>query len=162
MRLTRSRLALTLLALFGASAPSGATPADEAAIRAHGREWVRAFKAGDIEALMALYTPDAEVALHGQRKLKGLAAIRAYFTPILETPPAADFHLAEESLVVAGKQAFFLSKYWFTLHAAKGDIRDAGRSLIVYQQGDDGIWRLRIDIDQAAPDVTYPVPVEAK
>lgn len=142
--------------------PALATPADEAAIRAHGREWVRAFKAGDIEALMRLYTPDAEVALHGKPKLKGIAAIRGYFTPLLKSPPKADFLLAEESLVVSGDQAFFLSKYWFTLHTPKGDIPDAGRSLIVYQKGKDGVWRLRVDIDQAAPDVTFPAPPEAQ
>ena len=74
----------------------------------------------------------------------------------------ADFLLAEESLVVAGTQAFFLSKYWFTIHTPQGDIPDAGRSLIVYQKGRDGVWRLRVDIDQAAPDVTFPPPPEAK
>ncbi len=121
---------LALLAML-AGAPALATPADEAAIRAHGREWVRAFKAGDINGLMALYTPDAEVALHGKPKLKGLAAIRGYFAPLLKTPPNADFKLAEESLVIDGNQGFFLSKYWFTLHTPKGEIEDAGRSLIV-------------------------------
>ncbi len=154
------RLAAALLLLL--ATPAAATPADEAAIRAHGREWVRAFKAGDIEALMRLYTPDAEVALHGKPKLKGSDAIRAYFTPLLKTPPDADFLLAEESLVVDGAQAFFLSKYWFTIRTPAGDIPDAGRSLIVYRKGDDGIWRLRVDIDQAAPDVTFPPPPEAK
>ncbi len=150
-----------LLALLLA-APAAATPADEAAIRAHGQQWLRAFKAGDIEALMRLYTPDAEVALHGHPKLKGIAAIRSYFTPLLKTPPNADFLLAEESLVVDGKQAFFLSKYWFTIHTPQGDIPDAGRSLIVYRKGADGKWRLRVDIDQAAPDVTFPPPPEAR
>jgi uncharacterized protein (TIGR02246 family) len=152
----------TLLLLMMPAVPALATPADEAAIRDHGREWVKAFKGGDVDALMKLYTPDAEVALHGQPKLKGIEAIRGYFTPLLKTPPDADFLLAEESLVVDGNQAAFMSKYWFTVRTPKGELRDPGRSLIVYRRGADGVWRIRMDIDQAAPDVTYPPPPEAK
>jgi uncharacterized protein (TIGR02246 family) len=151
----------TLLLLMPA-VPALATPADEAAIRDHGRQWVKAFKAGDVAALMRLYTPDAEVALHGKPKLKGIDAIRGYFKPLLKTPPDADFLLAEESLVVDGDQAAFMSKYWFTLRTAGGEVRDPGRSLIVYRRGADGVWRIRMDIDQAAPDVSYPPPPEAK
>ena len=151
-----------LLATPALATPALATPADETAIRAHGVEWVKAFKSGDIEALMALYTPDAEVALHGKPKLKGIAAIRDYFTPLLKTPLDADFLLAEESLVVDHDTAVFMSKYWFTIRTPQGEIHDPGRSLIVYRKGADGVWRLRMDIDQAAPDVTYPPPPEAK
>lgn len=154
------RLAVAAALLL--AAPAAATPADEAAIRSHGRQWVQAFKAGDIDALMRLYTPDAEVALHGKPKLKGIAAIRGYFAPLLVTPPDADFLLAEESLVVDRDQAMFMSKYWFTLRTPTGEIRDPGRSLIVYRRGADGVWRIRVDIDQAAPDVTYPPPPDAK
>lgn len=153
--------AFIVAALLFAS-PALATPADEVAIRAHGAQWVKAFKGGDIEAVMALYTTDAEVALHDKPKLKGIAAIRAYFTPLLKTPLDADFLLAEESLVVDHDTAVFMSKYWFTIRTPQGEIRDPGRSLIVYRKGADGVWRLRMDIDQAAPDVAYPPPPEAK
>jgi uncharacterized protein (TIGR02246 family) len=153
---------LVLVAALLLAAPAVATPADEAAIRAHGAQWVKAFKGGDIEALMRLYTPDAEVALHGKPKLKGIAAIRAYFTPLLKTPLDADFLLAEESLIVDHDTAVFMSKYWFTIRTPNGEIRDPGRSLIVYKKGKNGLWRLRMDIDQAAPDVTYPPPPEAR
>ena len=111
-----------LLATPALATPALATPADETAIRAHGVEWVKAFKSGDIEALMALYTPDAEVALHGKPKLKGIAAIRGYFTPLLKTPLDADFLLAEESLVVDHDTAVFMSKYWFTIRTPQGEI----------------------------------------
>jgi uncharacterized protein (TIGR02246 family) len=154
------RLAIAA-ALLQAAAPAVAGP-DEDAIRAHGHEWVRAFKAGDIEALMRLYTPDAEVALHGQPKLKGVAAIRGYFTPRLKTPPDADFLLKEESLEVHGDMAIFLSRYWFTLRTGGKAVEDAGRSLIVYRKGSDGRWRIRVDIDQASPDVTLPPPPDAR
>jgi uncharacterized protein (TIGR02246 family) len=148
-------------ALLLAAAPAFAGP-DEDAIRAHGHAWVRAFKAGDIEALMRLYTPDAEVALHGQPKLKGIDAIRGYFTPRLKTPPDADFLLKEESLEVHGNLAIFLSRYWFTLRTGGKAVEDAGRSLIVYRKGTDGKWRIRVDIDQASPDVTFPPPPDAR
>jgi uncharacterized protein (TIGR02246 family) len=158
--------ALAVMAALLMAAPALATAlettGDRAAIRDQGRQWVKAFKGGDIEALMKLYTPDAEVALHGQPKLKGIAAIRGYFTPLLKTPPDADFLLAEESLVVSGDMAAFMSKYWFTVRTPNGEIKDPGRSVIVYARGKDGVWRIRMDIDQASPDVAYPPPPEAK
>jgi uncharacterized protein (TIGR02246 family) len=160
--MVRPAYVASLALLMMAAAPALASPADEAAIRDHGRQWVKAFKAGDVDALMKLYTPDAEVALHGKPKLKGIDAIRGYFTPLLTTPPDADFLLAEESLLVDGDLGVFMSKYWFTVRTPKGEIRDPGRSLIVYRRGADGVWRIRMDIDQAAPDVAYPPPPEAK
>ena len=151
-----------LAALLLLAGPAAAAPADDAAIRDHGRQWVRAFKAGDIEALMRLYTPDAEVALHGKPKLKGIAALRGYFAPMLQTPQDVDFLLAEESLVVDRDQAMFMSKYWFTVRTPTGETREPGRSLIGYRRGADGVWRIRVDIDQAAPDVTFPPLSEAR
>lgn len=153
------RAAAVVLLLAGVPALAGP---DEDAIRAHGHQWVRAFKAGDIEGLMRLYTPDAEVALHGQPKLKGVAAIRGYFAPRLQTPPEADFLLKEESLEVHGRLAIFMSRYWFTLRDHGQAIEDAGRSLIVYRKGADSRWRIRVDIDQASPDVAFPPPPDAR
>ncbi len=158
----RAIAAALLLAVITSLAGPALANTDADAIRAHSHAWVRAFKAGDIAALMQLYTPDAEVALHGQPKLKGIAAIRGYFAPRLKTPPDADFLLKEEGLEVHGRLAIFLSRYWFTLRADGKTVEDAGRSLIIYRKGADGRWRIRVDIDQASPDVTFPPPPDAR
>jgi ketosteroid isomerase-like protein len=143
-----------------------ATPAlagrQEDAVRAAGREWVTQFKAGNLDALMALYAESPEVALHDQPKLTGREAVRGYFANRLKTPPDADFLLLEESLEVRGNTALMMSKYWFTLRAAGREFKDAGRSLVVYTRGPKGRWLIRQDIDQTSPDVKFPAPPEAR
>ncbi|WP_416907836.1 MAG: YybH family protein [Polymorphobacter sp.] len=137
-----------------------ATADDEAAVRAAARQWITHFKAGDLDALMALYTPTAHVALHDQPILSGLTQLRAYFTPLLTPKPDADFLLLEESLEIHGQTAIMTSHYWFTLRTPDSEYKDAGRSLLVYKKSPTG-WLIHRDIDQTTPDVTFPPPPEA-
>ncbi len=152
---------IALALLFAAAAPAAATPAEDA-VRAAGRQWLDKFKAGDLDGLMALYTDNAQVALHGQPKLVGRDAVRGYFAGRLKTPPDTDFVLLEESLEIRGDTALSMARYWFTLRAGGREYKDAGRSLLVYTRQPDGRWLIRTDIDQASPDVAFPAPPEAK
>jgi uncharacterized protein (TIGR02246 family) len=158
-------LIAALIALFLA-APALAGP-EEDAVRDTGRQWLSHFKAGDLESLMSLYADNPQVALHGQPKLSGREAVRAYFAPRLKsgpggTKPDTDFLLLEESIEVRGNTAIAISKYWLTLRTGGNEYKDAGRSLLVYTKGQDGQWRIAHDIDQATPDVTFPAPPEAQ
>lgn len=154
-----------LVALILAS-PALATPAlaspEEDAVRTAARQWITHFKAGNLDALMVLYTPAAQVALHGQPKLTGIAAVRAYFAPRLASKPDADFLLLEENLEIHGDTAIMTSQYWFTLRTPQAEYKDAGRSLLVYKKSPQGAWLIHRDIDQATPDVSFPPPPEAK
>ena len=149
------------------SPPTGPSARDIRLICEHGREWIRAFKAGDINALMALYRPDAQVALHGQPKLIGIEAIRAYFAPTLAAKPQVEFLLHVEDIRVQGDFAYLISRYWFTAAGTDGKpFQDAGRSLLIYRR-DSGNrrsagWKIQVDIDQASPDVSFPVPPSAR
>lgn len=157
--------AVTALAMTASLAtPSQARETTaEAQVRATGRQWLAHYLAGEVEPLMKLYTPDAVVALHGQPKLSGIAAIRAYFAPRLAKKPNADFRLREESISVTGNQALSMAQYWLTLRLPDGrTVTDAGRSLIVYRRDPGQGWRIAIDIDQATPDVAFPVPADAR
>jgi uncharacterized protein (TIGR02246 family) len=140
--------------------------ADVEAICAQGRAWIRSFKAGDIDGLMALYRPDAQVALHGQRKLDGVGAIRAFFAPALAARPDVQFLLDVEDIQVQGDVAWLVSGYWYTSIGRDGKrYEDAGRSLLVYRRdrsrGRAAEWQIQVDIDQATPDVTFPPPPAA-
>jgi uncharacterized protein (TIGR02246 family) len=130
-------------------------------VRAAASDWIVAFKAGDIDALMAHYTPDAFVALHGQPALRGLDAIREYFEPKMGTA-AVEFELEFERIEVHGDVAHLVSKYWYTGTPLAGgeSYRDAGRSALLYKRGADGRWRIHLDIDQATPDAAFPPPDE--
>ena len=140
---------------------------DVAAICQHGRDWIIAFKAGDIDRLMQLYRPDARVALHAQTMLVGVAAIRAFFAPALAARPDVTFLLHVEDIRVVGDIAYLVSRYWYTSRLSDGkSLQDAGRSVLVYRRdhhkGSDARWKIQIDIDQATPDVSFPAPASAQ
>jgi uncharacterized protein (TIGR02246 family) len=157
----RVRAAWAAGVLAGLALVAGAaTAADDAgAIEAAAAEWIAAFKAGDIDALMALYMPDAFVALHGQPAMRGKQAIRAYFAPKMGTAEV-EFLLEFEDIEVHGDVAHLVSRYWYTATPVNGGepYRDAGRSALVYKRDVDGRWKIYLDIDQATPDVVFPVP----
>ena len=131
-------------------------------IRAAANDWITAFEAGDIDALMTHYTPDAFVALHGQPALRGRDAIRAYFEPKMGTA-RVEFDLEFERIEVHGDVAHLVSKYWYTGSPLDGGepYRDAGRSALLYKRGADNRWRIHLDIDQATPDVAFLAPAES-
>ncbi|MEM7765682.1 MAG: SgcJ/EcaC family oxidoreductase [Pseudomonadota bacterium] len=147
-------LCLLLAACATAPTPSSLA-ADDAAIRAHGQTWLKHYTAGDLDALMALYTDDAVVALHDQPALRGKPAIRAYFA---RSAGKADvtFKLDIEQIDINGDLAWITSKYWLrSVSNGSGYVyEDAGRSLIIYRREADGVWRLAADIDNNTPDVT--------
>ena len=129
---------------------------DERAIRAGVVDWLGAFKSGDIDHLMTLYMPDALVALHGQKALRGLAEIRAYFAPGMGKSEIR-FDIEIDEIRIHGDTAHLVSRYWYTATPRDGGAtyRDAGRSLVLYARDRDGRWKIQVDIDQATPDVVF-------
>ncbi|MEZ5514986.1 MAG: SgcJ/EcaC family oxidoreductase [Steroidobacteraceae bacterium] len=174
MRYTALLMAVSTLALaqlaraddsenLCASAAQERRGADVRAICEQARRWIALFKAGDIDGLMSLYTPDAQVALHGQAKLTGSNAIRAYFAPALAAKRDVEFLLHVEDIRVYGDVAYLLSRYWYrSVKDGEPTYQDAGRSLLIYRRDATGPWRIHVDIDQATPDVTFPPPPTAE
>jgi len=150
-------LGALLFAVFAAAPVSADDAANaEKAIRAGVDEWLSAFKAGDLDRLMALYLPDALVALHGQPAMHGKDAIRAYFAPGMGKSDI-NFKIEIDSIHVHGRAADLVSRYWFTAKPRDGGkvYRDAGRSVVLYRRDDDGRWKIRLDMDQDTPDVRF-------
>ena len=138
---------------------SNCLPADEdSPVRAEGSLWAEYYKAGDLDALMTLYTDDVIVALHGQPALYGKDEVREYFSTRIGRADA-EFELDYERVDVHGDIAWIVSKYWLVAcDRETGEVyRDAGRSLLVYEK-QDGRWKIAADIDQATPDVGWPSP----
>jgi uncharacterized protein (TIGR02246 family) len=165
MKIAVSLICLTLaLHAQAVSAAQCATKASDLAdIRESGQEWIRLFKGGDIDGLMQLYTPDAQVALHGQKKLVGKEAIRNFFAPALAARPQVEFLLDIETLEVDCNLAHLISKYWYTSRDRSGQVyQDAGRSMLLYRRDDDGNWKILVDMDQAVPDISFPPPATAR
>lgn len=136
---------------------------DRRSICEHADEWIRRFTARDLDGLMALYVPDAVVALHGQPMLEGLPEVRTYFGKTMPSARSVQFELDVERIEVYGDIVHLLSKYWFISTRQDGSvIRDAGRSFLVYRQdvtqSGFGRWKIALDIDQNTPDVMFPEP----
>ncbi|MEL7537340.1 MAG: DUF4440 domain-containing protein [Pseudomonadota bacterium] len=130
---------------------------DETALRQHADTWLAHYKAGDLDALMALYEDDAIVTLHDQPGLFGIDAIRAYFAAGLGKNDVT-FDIEHELVEVNGNIGHVIAKYWLSAtNRENGYVyRDAGRSLLIYKRGADGEWRIAVDIDQTTPDVKWP------
>jgi uncharacterized protein (TIGR02246 family) len=156
MRRFGSCMAVLIPLLVAGPVSAGDKDKAQQAIRAGVDEWLAAFKAGDIDRLMTMYMPDAIVALHGQPALKGKDAVRAYFAPGMGKSDI-DFRIEIDSIRVHGKTADLLSRYWFTARPRDGGpvYRDAGRSVVLYKRDADGRWKIRLDMDQDTPDVTF-------
>ena len=162
--------ALSIDSAHAADAPDLCAPAqyaglgpDAQAVCDNGKVWIERFKEGDIDGLMALYEPDAQVALHDQRKLTGTAQIREFFAPSLAARPEVSFQLHVEDIRIHGDLAMLVSRYWYTSTARRGErYQDAGRSALIYKRvpGKQGAerWRILLDIDNNTPDVTFPKP----
>lgn len=111
-------------------------------------------------AIQTLYMEDAVVALHGQPKLAGVDAIRAYFAANMGASDVT-FELEYELVEFHGDVAHAMAKYWLISRAPGTErivYQDAGRSLLIYKKDTDGRWKIAVDIDQASPDVRFPAP----
>jgi uncharacterized protein (TIGR02246 family) len=156
-------LCAALLGPARATAPPGeGSERERRAVEQAARECIRACEAGDLEALLRLYTPDAYVALHGQPALRGLDAVRAYFAPRVGRSKV-EFLLDIERIDVTGRTAHLVSAYWFTLELPGQPVyRDAGCSLLIHRKDRQGRRCIRLDIDQDTPDITFPAPPSAR
>ena len=158
--ITSRRLWLFLVVLVSTSMGcSQSEPPNNAeaiqAIEAAAQQWIDRFTSGDLDGLMALYEPDAFVALHGQPAMRGVDAVRDYFSSRIGTP-GASFDIDIEEIQVHGDVAHLISFYWFEVPGENdAPFRDAGRSLLIYKYTPATGWRIYVDIDQATPDVNW-------
>jgi uncharacterized protein (TIGR02246 family) len=97
----------TSLALIVAAAVALPAAAQDAARTAHGAQQVdeamaRAFKANDVEAIVALYAPDAVLYPPGGMEQRGHQAIRQGFTGFLGAFRITDFVVVDAAYASAG------------------------------------------------------------
>ena len=162
MRLPGLALAAVLLSGCAADAVYDIEIKDREAIERVATSWIDAYRRGDIEALMSLYTQDATVMLHGQPALRGKRAIRQYFEPTMGKSDV-EFLLDPEQFELHGDAAHYVARYWLTATPRDGGevYRDAGRSMLIYRR-ENGVWKIHADIDQATPDAVFPPPAQLR
>jgi uncharacterized protein (TIGR02246 family) len=84
------------------SSPDASRPADEAAIRANIAAFVRAYNAGDAEAVAALFTKEARIIDKDGNEEGGRAAIKRTFAEIFEESPHKRLEVSVEALRFLG------------------------------------------------------------
>ena len=150
-------LILRVLAFASLSActPSTSASQDNSSLDDFGPKWQAAYQAGNFDSMRDLYEPDAWLMTRHQPARKGREAILDYFKSSREAGSTAEITFDYEEETINGDIAVKVSKWWLDSPQAIGEpVRDAGRSLVIFKRGKDGLWRLWRDIDNHTPDVT--------
>jgi ketosteroid isomerase-like protein len=136
-------LALTTFASAGEPLPAPAAtpsvalpPALDRVLRDYEKAWI----AGDVDALAALFVKEGYALPNGQPPARGSDAIRAaYRRNAGSALTLRALHYAE-----SGDMAYIIGGFGW--EAGKADF---GKFVLVLRRGNDGTWRIAADIDNA-------------
>ena len=137
---------------------------DSAAVEKQAKEDVRvfipAFNTGDVETIMAMYAPDAEVMAPGNPRASGHDAIRALVTKLSGELQAGGISLEpndDDKAAASGDLGWHSGSY--IVKDASGTVIDSGNYLAVLRRQADGKWLLFRDTWNS--DRPPPAPAEA-
>jgi uncharacterized protein (TIGR02246 family) len=143
----------TTLSTASATEYRGGTKADYAAIEAIEPAWRKAYAARDVAAMLDLYTEDCITMARRRPAMFGRESLRKGFADLLAgVQPQLVSEIDE--VVVRGAWAWTVAKFMITYTPLDGGAPrvDYGRSLLIYEKGKDGRWRIARDIDTPSPD----------
>ncbi len=137
-----------------AAVPAVDAAADEQAIRAVNAAWFEAYKAGNVDGVVASYSDDAVVNAPGAAPARGAAAVRAAFAKDIPGMAAAGLSQTpgpNPQIVVSGDLGYEWNTY--TVTDKSGKTVDTGKYVSVFGRR-GGKWVIINDIwnsDMAAP-----------
>ena len=132
MRGTISVVVLALVvsaAACGGKAQPGFTRADGETVRKTAADLSASYAAKDVEAAVALFSPDAVFMPPNAPSLRGKDAIRAFFTK--RFAENVTLRLEPQNVGGGGPIAFQSGTYTLTIEREKGPVRDRGKYLFV-------------------------------
>ena len=148
-----SRLALAVvIALLTAACQPAATPPAQSeqeateAIQAQALKFSAAYVDGDTDTLVDIYTEDGMAAPSGRDFIVGREALRPYWT-LPGNTRVLRHKTTPTSFVVDGDHAYDWGIYEGQSER-DGEILPpfSGKYLIVWERGDDGVWRMAADM----------------
>jgi uncharacterized protein (TIGR02246 family) len=105
---------------------------------------MQAINAGDVEAAVALYEPNACFVAGPGTVLQGTEAIRGAFRDMMAGQPSGTIRVPE--VVQSGDLALLLSEWTVTSTGADGTrTTSSGRGREVVRRQSDGTWKFVID-----------------
>lgn len=133
-------------------APPDTRAADEQTIRSLEVAWVQAFASKDIDKIGAFWADDASGFLPNMPMIKGNAALKATWKPIIEDK---NFMLTFKTTSVEVSKSSDLAytqgtyEFGFTDPKSKKAVVEKGMYVEVYKKQADGSWKVVTDIGNA-------------
>ena len=119
-------------------------------IRALDESWCVAAGRRDLDAMMAIYAPEAQELLPGQSAIIGRDAIRDFYRQMLDDYPRLEQRIDMHEITIAesGDLAAVRGSYQFVPDTQDPDVVEVGKfvSIWVYAEGD---WRLQVNISNS-------------
>lgn len=122
--------------------------ADLAGIRAADSSFAAAANAGDVDALVAVYTRDASLLAPNLPPQKGQTAIRSFWGGFLNAY-TVKFEIASDTIEGRGDLAYNMGHYRFTAvpkERSNPGVADEGKFLEVLKKQSDGSWKYVVDM----------------
>lgn len=152
------RMVLALLAVPARAVLAQRTSADDLAqvrmaIDAQNRVWAEAVQRGDAATIARLFADSGvEVSVGGGRLWKGREAIQELFAGVFRNPRATAAIVETEQMLVDGPTAVEYGHYRFTYPPKDGTPQvERGKYVVVWRRGEDGAWRILMDMGVPAP-----------
>ena len=114
---------------------------DAEQIHERSKSCLAAMNRGDIDAVMDHYTDDAILLFSNVAPVRGSEAIRSHWESVAD--PNRSASLDTESITVVGDVAYEVGFYGVE---EQGEGTGGGKNVVVWRKGDDGKWRLQVDI----------------
>jgi len=133
------------VAVSTAFAAHAAEPANstQAAIKAENARWAEAYQRGDYQAIGHLYTAEGILLPPGGQRIRGQAAITAYFAQSYEgkAPDSVTFSnfefYGDDDVVTEISDA--------DIHGPDGQLKSRGKQTLVFLRR-EGVWKLHRDL----------------
>lgn len=134
--------------LAQASPVSGDSATVRQAIDAAIVRFTSAFKRGDADSLMTLYTANAVQLNPNFPAWEGAAAIRQAFAGFFSAMTIADANFTTHDIVIAGNKAIVRGSYALRLRPKNGgaEIADRGKLMTTWERQPDGSWKIIRDM----------------
>jgi ketosteroid isomerase-like protein len=124
----------------------------EALIRQNIADFSKNLVAGNIDALVAAYTPDAKIFPNGHEILQG-ESLRNYWTPPADRKSRTSYHrIMPEEIRILGNEAYDWGYYeGKTLGEDGQETAWKGKYVIIWKEVAPGVWKIYLDIWNRVP-----------